>query len=494
MFVPLSLVLAAALARAPHTPPPDCQEWHECRQMALDARAQHEYERFHDLAWRTVQTGPPRDPALMYLLARAQALSGRADDALVMLERIAGMGVAADAANEPDFDRLRSDARWTRLCRTFVVLAAYTKPYVGPNFRLRPGSGGLDEARRAKSVSSAARNTKDTKNTNTKATKETKDIRGTTETNDTTEPAGRTARTPEPVNPGTREPGTVGHIATEEALPMPATSFVPAALAYDQVSARFVLADSGARRLVVIDEQQRHLVDLVDADSAGFGDITALEIDPRRGDLWVVSADAGDGHAGSVLHKLQLVSGRPLQVLPLPESFGPARFADVAVGREGDVFVLDALGGRVFRVAAGSKRFEVAARLELEGPVSIAPAAGRTMYVAGANRIDLIDLGAAGARALSGPHGFPLGGFERIRADRSAIAGVQRLPDGSRRVVSLELDGAGRRVTRAAVADPNAGVPTSSAAAISGHAFYYVAADGSPEGAATTVVRRVEMP
>src|SRR6266576_1593709 len=42
-----------------------CTEWHDCRQLALAAADRGEYEIFHDLAWRTVQTGPPKDPALM---------------------------------------------------------------------------------------------------------------------------------------------------------------------------------------------------------------------------------------------------------------------------------------------------------------------------------------------------------------------------------------------------------------------------------------------
>ena len=51
----VSVMLAAAQA------PAACREWHECRQLALEAYARREYEQFHDLAWRTVQTGPPRD-------------------------------------------------------------------------------------------------------------------------------------------------------------------------------------------------------------------------------------------------------------------------------------------------------------------------------------------------------------------------------------------------------------------------------------------------
>ena len=70
-----------------------CVEWRACRELALAAAERGEYENFHDLAWRAVQTGPPKDPSLMYLLARAQALSGRPHDALIMLQRLAEMGV-----------------------------------------------------------------------------------------------------------------------------------------------------------------------------------------------------------------------------------------------------------------------------------------------------------------------------------------------------------------------------------------------------------------
>src|SRR5262245_9197775 len=87
LFVIISLS-AAVRGQQPQL----CSEWRECRQMALDAAASGQYELFHDLAWRTVQTGPRNDPALMFLLARAQALSNRPHDALVMLQRLADKG------------------------------------------------------------------------------------------------------------------------------------------------------------------------------------------------------------------------------------------------------------------------------------------------------------------------------------------------------------------------------------------------------------------
>src|SRR6184192_213002 len=116
LFVVLSTLAGGAAAASPavlqSSRDPGCREWQECRQLALAAADRGDYETFHDLAWRAVQTGPPRDPALMYLLARAQAVSGRPHDALIMLQRLAEMGVPSDAATNDDFDRTRQLPGW----------------------------------------------------------------------------------------------------------------------------------------------------------------------------------------------------------------------------------------------------------------------------------------------------------------------------------------------------------------------------------------------
>src|SRR4051794_26285432 len=112
MPVHVALVVLTLAFQDPQPARPDCQEWHECRQLALDAAARQDYERFHDLAWRTVQIGPKNDPALMYQLARAQSLSGRPDDALVMLQRLARIGTKTDAATNDDFRRVRALSGW----------------------------------------------------------------------------------------------------------------------------------------------------------------------------------------------------------------------------------------------------------------------------------------------------------------------------------------------------------------------------------------------
>ena len=49
----------------------------------------------------------------MLLVARAQSLSGRPGDALVMLERVGAQGkIPADVASDPEFARVRALPRW----------------------------------------------------------------------------------------------------------------------------------------------------------------------------------------------------------------------------------------------------------------------------------------------------------------------------------------------------------------------------------------------
>src|SRR6476659_5015785 len=127
-FISLTVV-SAALEQSRDSA---CSEWHACGQLALAAAERGEYEAFHDLAWRAVQTGPAKDPALLYLLARAQALSGRPHDALVMLDRLTQMGVATDAAASEDFSRTRQLPGWPEVAARMETLTHASAPVHSP--------------------------------------------------------------------------------------------------------------------------------------------------------------------------------------------------------------------------------------------------------------------------------------------------------------------------------------------------------------------------
>src|SRR3982750_4284138 len=111
MTLHLALLVLSLLAPAQERAA-DCGAWENCRQLALQAAEQQDFESFHDLAWRAMRKGPVKNTDLMRMLARAQSLSGRPLDALVMLDRLLAMGVVTDAATNDDFRRVRALSGW----------------------------------------------------------------------------------------------------------------------------------------------------------------------------------------------------------------------------------------------------------------------------------------------------------------------------------------------------------------------------------------------
>ena len=388
----------------------DCGEWRVCRQLALAAAERGEYENFHDLAWRAVQTGPPKDPSLMYLLARAQALSGRPHDALIMLQRLAEMGVAPDATTE-DFSRARQLRDWPEVEARIAAVAA---------------SGSLASARRLPPAFLSS-----------------------------TLPATRAVR-----------------FSTKQ--------FAVSGLAYDATSRRFVLGDRLGRKLIAVDERSNTTVDLVRADSAGFLDISALEIDAKRGDLWVASA-AADG--GGTLHRLQLISGRPLRAFRVAVELEPVTLADVAVGPAGAVLVLDSVTPQLLILRSGGTALERVVRIGAQEPVSVAAGGDDGIaFVAHRDGVSRIDLRSRTVSPVAAPNGVALGHLERIRWQGNALIAVQVDDDGSRRIIRLEMNARGSAVTQVMRLELSAPTTGQTFMTISGDELVYLVAGSNQAG------------
>ena len=191
-------------------------------------------------------------------------------------------------------------------------------------------------------------------------------------------PAPEPAKAPAPAPPPA--PPTPAPIARTEAVRFLTDRRTVVGLAYDVVSRRFLFGDRVARKLIVVSEGSNEPLDLVRAESAGFRDIAAVGIDERRGDLWVVSSADADGTG--TLHRLQLVSGRPLKSFHIAPESAPADPVDVAITHGGTVLVLDARG-RVLLLRPGAPSLETVMHLDVPGPASLAVGTDEiTAYVA----------------------------------------------------------------------------------------------------------------
>ena len=434
-----SLLLASLLAWTPSAgaqpaSASQCKDWQSCRDLAEQARAAGDSETFHDLAWRAVQTRGRRDPELFFLLARAQALSGRPDDALVTLQRLAQeMHVAKDVSDDPDFRRVRSLRRWPDVDALIKTVA---EP-IGGTSRQNPTAEPIGGTSRQNPTAEP--------------------IGGTSRRNPSAEPIGGTSRrnpSPEPTGGTSRWNPSAEPIGGtwEEVARFPSERFDAGGLAYDAVSKRFVIGNLPARKLTIVEEGTNRAATL-SGDAAQLLNVRSIEIDRRQGDLWVVSEGSRDGSRtpSSELHKLQLVSGRVLTIYTADPASGDSRFVDVAIAPGSEVLVLDAEGPRLLRPA---KNGRLAAVMDLpKGEArSLAPANdGRTVYVAYTNHIARVDLSTKHVDAVVGER-EALSGFTRIRWHKGSLVGAQEA-DRQRRIVQLRLARNGAAVASVRILD-----------------------------------------
>jgi hypothetical protein len=333
---------------------PTCEDLSRCREQAIAAKDASDFEAFHDLAWAAFGKGKPNDPESMLLVARAQSLSGRPGDALVMLERIAALGVPTDAATSDDFARVRALPRWPEVAAKFEASlpALPAKPPALP--AKPPALPAKPPALPAKDPALPAK--------------------------DPALPAKDPAPPAKPPAPPATDPALPGEASrTSPEAPLSFTTVLtPAALAYDAVSRRYIIADRKARRVAIVDEHTGQVSTLIGA-AGSLGDVGGLAIDPQKGDLWVVSTGDDDAPA---LHQVQLISGRVLSSVALKRTQDPVALAFV----RGAGLILADTTGTIYRVDANGSSKKLGA-LEYVPEALGSDSRGRLYVSGGATRL-----------------------------------------------------------------------------------------------------------
>ncbi len=432
----------------------DCGAWQDCRDQALAAQASGDFERFHDLAWRAVQKGPKNAPDLLVLLARAQSVSGRPHDALIMLGRVAGLGVRVpELESSDDFRRVRALSGWTDLQARMAAIGttgAPTSPAGKPAGKPAPPKP--EPASKA------------------------------TAPPDAKAPPSKPDATPRTDTP--KEEPVVGEPA--DALRFSALPFRPAGLAYDAVSRRFVVGNRGEHKVAVIGEQSQNLLTLASADGAGFGEIEALAIDARQGDLWVASSTGQPGR--SRLHKLQLISGRQLATVEAPEDAG--RLTDIAITARGDVLALDAAANRIFRLPPRGKQIESAVAVDGHDLVAIATDGNGNVFGATPDGVVIVDLGRRAATPLTAANGVNLAGIQALRWNAGTLVAVQQTSDGLQQIVRIRINSGGLRATRLDVLEKGLKLASPASIVVSDDTLFYVTEGGVDR---EVVIRRIRL-
>jgi hypothetical protein len=469
-LVLLLLSLLPAIGAA-QTPAQACATRDTCRAEALIAEASGDFERFHDLSWRAMQKGKPNDPELMAMLARAMALSGRPGDAIVMLSRLADMHVKVDTSGD-EFRVVRTLKDWPDV---ESKLAALTGPPVTdaaapPPPRPTPGAAQPSSpgAPPSSAAAPASAGSEPSPSVTEPASPRTEPTPGTREPR-TPEPRTRTREPKNPRTPEAEKPKTPEPENREPDFSFPSPPYSTTGLAYDAVSRRWLMSDRSTAGLLVVDEISHRVVPLVSGAGAGFyATLAAFRIDARRGDLWVVRSKQDGDHVESILHKLQLVSGRPIFEVQAT-SLGDVRLVDVAVDPSGTVYALDAADSRILRVRPGSRAFELVTRINVSLPTAFDVVDDRTAFVAGADGVSRVDLSTGRTSLMKSPQ--PLDGIAALDAATGSLFVLQQSSEGER-LLRCKLDRTGQSIGSTTVVD------SATAMARAGDKLYYVASPG----------------
>jgi len=230
-------------------------------------------------------------------------------------------------------------------------------------------------------------------------------------------------------------------------------------IAYDPKTRAFFVSSVHRRKIVRIgpDGQVR---DFVPEAQDGLLSPLALAVDAGRRSLWASTdgvAETGglrkEDEGRSTVVEFDLDTGRRRRAIGPPASFARARFADLTLGPEGDLWVADPWSGRLYVLKHGTAAFRVF--LEpgvLDSPQGMAFSPdGRWLFVAdyarGVVRVDPRD---GAARLMDAPEDAAVTGVDGLLWAGSGLVGIQ---NGIRphRVVRMRLDPALARITEVSV-------------------------------------------
>jgi hypothetical protein len=201
------------------------------------------------------------------------------------------------------------------------------------------------------------------------------------------------------------------------------------------------------------------------------------------------------GGPAAALHKLQLVSGRPLTTIPLDVGGRPARFCGLAVTRNGSVYVLDAAAARLWKLMPGERVASLLQTLDVQNPAGLAlDDAPRYAYISHETGLARLTLSDGSLAPLTAAGGVKLAAVESLVWHRGSLIAHERQAPGASRLVRLRLNGRGTSVVRVDVLDPEVstcGGPT--AVTASGTDVYYLAADRRGETDCSLMIRRVRI-
>lgn len=306
-----------------------------------------------------------------------------------------------------------------------------------------------------------------------------------------------------------REPLVRGTVA----FTLPERDLLAEGIAYDPRDGAFYVGSVHRRKIVRL-APDGSFSDFASLGGPGLWAPLGLRVDPVRRLLWVTTAAlpqmagylaADSGRSALLRYRLDTgeLSGR----YPVPRDGRAHALGDLAVTRQGEVYVSDSRSPAIYRIAAGGEsleRFVETPLLFSAQGLALAPDEQR-LYIADYSRgIVQVELGTRAASLLPAPDTVLTLGIDGLSYHAGGLVGIQNGVT-PHRVVRLELSPDGKRLIRSVTLErshPRYQEPT--LGVLVGRDLYYVAnsqwerfgADGSiaqPDSLQPPVVLRLRL-
>ncbi len=194
---------------------------------------------------------------------------------------------------------------------------------------------------------------------------------------------------------------------------------------------------------------------------SGLREVYGLKVDPNRKLLWAVTGvfpnlfldgppkpDVGI----SGVHAYRLDNGELAEKYWLDERPTLHGFNDLAVARDGAVYVTDSAASAVYRLRSGEKKFEMFVRddrMSFPNGIVLSPD-DKNLYVAHIEGISLIEISTRKIQKLAVPANASVNSIDGLAYHNGALIGVQSSPYLAR-VAQIQLSRDGRSVEKVTV-------------------------------------------
>lgn len=282
---------------------------------------------------------------------------------------------------------------------------------------------------------------------------------------------------------------------------------LPVGIAYDAPSHDFFVGSLEHHTITRVDpsQAQREFA----GPALSLDPVLGLAVDSPRRLLYAITStavtEAGAAHPRNTLFAFEIDTRRIARRIEIPEA---RRLARVTVAFGGRVYASDAATGAIFEIAGDAAPRVVVPAGRLQGSLGLAASPdGRTLYVADATGIAVVDLAHASVKPLAAPPRENLAGIDGLYQWQGALVAVQNTTTPGR-VIVLTLASGGGRVTRVQtlLSSQHTALDMPTTGAITENGFFllagtglthYMPVDGAirdPDGVARPLVLRVPLP